>query len=127
MRVAAIVLGVVLPVAAAGAAELPLKGAYGTPAGCAAIAGAAQMPGEATSFVAAEVREKGLVCTYTTIRDRTTDPAAPAYEVIVFCAEGHGSAVAMTLRLDERPGDRLLVALLEGEGPAGEFPACPAP
>ena len=55
-------LGMAVISSGAAAADLPLAGIYGTPAGCAVEAGQAPAPGDVAAFTPAYVMHKGMVC-----------------------------------------------------------------
>ena len=113
---------VVLPTAVL-AASLPLAGSYGTPAGCAAQAGAADSSGDKVLIGADDVRFEGNVCPYTNI----ADAGEKAFEVKIACESGHDDVVRGTLDVTESAdGSKLTVALKDGAGPKGEFLPCDA-
>jgi len=105
------------------AASLPLTGTYGTPAGCAAHAGAADASGDKVLIGADDVRFEGNVCPYTKI----TESGDKAWQVQIACESGHEEVVRGTLDVTESAdGSKLTAALKDGAGPEGEFMPCDA-
>ena len=105
------------------AASLPIAASYGTSAGCAAHAGAADSSGDKVLISADDVRFEGNVCPYTNI----TEAGDKAFEVKIACESGHDEVVRGTLEVTESAdGGKLTVALKDGAGPAGEFLPCDA-
>ena len=114
----------VLVATAAQAANVPLSTSYGTAAGCAAHAGAADAPdGDKTLISADDVRFEGNVCPYTNV----TEAGEKAWQVKIACESGHDEVVRGTLELTESAdGAALSVVLKDGNGPNGDFQPCDA-
>lgn len=104
------------------AADIPLVGGYGTPAGCAVEAASPDRPeGETTAVSSSRVRFEGMICPYTGI----TELSPGAWEATISCARGHEEQVPGTLRIteDEAAGS-VSIEVVSGIGPEGVFEAC---
>ncbi|HEV2518401.1 MAG TPA: hypothetical protein VGV07_24355 [Devosia sp.] len=105
------------------AASLPIAGSYGTPAGCAAHAGAADASGDKVLISADDVRFQGNVCPYTGL----TETGEKTWQIKIACESGHEEVVRGTIDLTESAdGSKLVAALKDGSGPEGEFLPCDA-
>jgi hypothetical protein len=109
------------------AAELPLQGAYGTPNGCAVHAGGAGQAGggDNTVFTTKDIRFAGAVCQISGATEDTSVTDGKAWEVKVRCDSGHDEPLPGTIKIKEQQS-AINVTLVDGEGPEGDFPACPA-
>ena len=127
MRVSLGLLGGLFVALPGMAADLPLQAAYGTAAGCALVNPAqGRAGGAATAFAGAELRHRGMICPYVVVEEAESADGAPAWSVIAICADGHDEESAVTFTVTEhRDAGEIRVALVEGEGPEGVFPACP--
>ncbi len=107
------------------AIELPLQGGpFGTPAGCAMLAGAATVPdGDRTAIARDSILAGGLTCSVRT--QNIEEPLAIVLEL--GCTQGGEADRALSVRLTE-DGENLLLEVLKGDLVRGAtLRACPAP
>ena len=113
---------------AALAVDLPVSAVYGTESGCAKAAGARDLPpGAVMAVMPHEIFQGSLMCTYKSVTQTATDPAAPAWEVQAACSEGHEDDIKnVTYTITERIADKVVVAeVTSGNGLPGEYAYCP--
>ncbi len=71
------------------------------------------------------MRFGGNMCSYTGVTDAPGADGAKGWQVKIACESGHEEVIRGTLSVTEGPEARsLVVALVDGNGPDGEYEAC---
>lgn len=121
-------VALVLSSSVAFAVDLPVSAVYGTESGCAKAVEARELPpGTVMAVMPHEIFQGSLMCTFKSVTQTATDPAAPAWQVQAACSEGHEDDVKnVTYTITERIADKMVVAeVTSGNGLPGEYAYCP--